>query len=76
MLPIVENKFPHYYPNSFSGPEPDKSQVELIPRRSGDDKCGRLVPTKTTDEDTDFFKQPRTYSFTTTDFILTLAMLV
>jgi len=57
MLPVVENKFPNFYPSSLGGPVPDPAKgIEVYPPVRGE--IGRTEPVVHLDEDYDFYKQP------------------
>jgi len=63
MLPIVENKFPHYMPNSKSGPvesqKPIRTEAPMcIPDSATVGRYPTRPPIASIDDDTDFFLQP------------------
>jgi len=63
MLPIIENQYPHYYPNSFGGPvEPPQHSLTETPMCIPDSQTtGRFSarPPLPLNDDADYFQQPR-----------------
>jgi catalase len=54
----ISNKFPHYYPNSFGGPLPDKKYME--PPMKCDGAVGFYDYTYL-NEEADYYEQPRMF---------------